>query len=681
MDLFVKLFFDMNFRGWKAQLHFRPLAFVKFSFGMSAIACAFAFDGPVTLADTDSLLEMQNITSAQNLGESHEWQKILFYAPDFLGRQRSIVDDPAFFLAANGKTDSKAELDATLRSLFQPSGEATKQNLHSMCRFPRRVAFLIEKSGISRERLPQVVCKDYLDWLGSRTYEGVSLVFSSSYPNNPSSLFGHSFLRAHRSLKEQRNKLLDDAINFMAYPNTDNPLTYSFRGMAGGFPGFFSFTPYYLKVQEYSNADSRDLWEYRLDFSTDDIRNMIYVLWEMGPHKIDYYYFDENCSAVILKFLEAAKPSLSLTHLQFWVIPSDTVKTVANVPGLIVDVQYRPSALTRFLQKYRHLTLDQQTKLSAIVEANSPTLVLSEISRTSSGLASPVDQAFLVDAVLEFIDFYERLAGSNIAVTYGALRATLLKYRASLPISHLQATQVPQEERPDVGHDSSRLGIGAGVSGKNEAFSQYHWHTALHDKMSSDRGYSAGLGIDFFDLYLRYRHKDKSLQVHEFYPIRVTSLPNLEPIVKRPAWNLSFGTSLDDSCGYDGGVRRQNKRDSCRLYTVKGGVGLTLPLKTINLLAYSMVNLTLGHNNQLSGGIFAEPGLESGLLWAPIAQVKVNASLSNSAAFGRTGRFRIRHLAALAGMYEMKKNHELRGSAFVQNSGYREILAGYYFYF
>ena len=46
--------------------------------------------------------------------------------------------------------------------------------------------------------------------------------------------------------------------------DTDNGLLFAVYGLIGRFPAGFSVMPYYLKVQEYTNMESRDLWEYRL---------------------------------------------------------------------------------------------------------------------------------------------------------------------------------------------------------------------------------------------------------------------------------------------------------------------------------------------------------------------------------------------------------------------------------
>jgi hypothetical protein len=651
--------------------------------------------------------QLRSHAKSLNLGSNPEWKRLLYYSENFLKKPRSIIDSPGFFLSPNGKTDPVSELDANIERIFSPVGQGLDPNDHPFCAFPRRRAWLIKNLNIEPNTLPKVTCDRFEEWLGDKSYDGLSVVFSSSYPNNPSSLFGHTFLRLHRAPKEalnhqstshlpshlpsqassqvpsqpskQPSKLLDDAINFSAFPDTSNPLTYSLKGVMGFFPGRFSFTPYYLKVQEYSNAESRDLWEYRLNFDREDIANTILALWEMGPHHADYFYFDENCSQIILHFLESIKPSLNLIGWKFWVIPVDTVKEVVNTPEFVTAVEYRPSALKRFLAKYRPLSTKEQDILDDFSKSHDADNLLSRVADFSL----PQKAAFL-DAVIEYLDFYDRLAGSNIGKNFSKLRPELLRLRATLPLVTEKPTEIPVRERPDIGHDSARIGYEAGLMGRSEFMHQFHWRPALHDKMSLDRGYAAGLGIDFFDFYLRHIPSQRRVDVKEFYPIRIVSLPSLESIVRKPAWNLSLGTDLDYSCAFEG-IRRVSSLTGCRSYFLKGGIGLSSPKNAIGIGLSIMSSLRLGHldrfNDQQKAGAFAEGILESGIMWFASDSLNIDLGLQNRAFKGREKAFIVRHELWARAMWEMSLNHELRVSGNLHHNGYREIFASYYWYF
>ena len=94
--------------------------------------------------------------------------------------------------------------------------------------------------------------------------------------------------------------------------------------------------PYYLKVREYTDLENRDIWEYELNLSPEEIDRLLMHAWELGPIHFDYYFFDENCAYHLLGLLEAARPDLELTKgFRWWAIPSDTVREVVKQKGLV----------------------------------------------------------------------------------------------------------------------------------------------------------------------------------------------------------------------------------------------------------------------------------------------------------------------------------------------------------
>ena len=96
------------------------------------------------------LSELTETTVKQNIAQERGWRILLHY-PDASGGE-SRIDDPAFFLEANGKQDPEAELQATLAGLFAPAELGDK---HPRCRYPARETWLVDRLGIDTGRLPQ----------------------------------------------------------------------------------------------------------------------------------------------------------------------------------------------------------------------------------------------------------------------------------------------------------------------------------------------------------------------------------------------------------------------------------------------------------------------------------------------------------------------------------------------
>ncbi|NTU73945.1 DUF4105 domain-containing protein, partial [Candidatus Roizmanbacteria bacterium] len=148
-----------------------------------------------------------------------------------------------------------------------------------------------------------------------------------------------------------RSKLLSHAVNYSAITTeTFGPL-FAVKGLFGFYKGYFSILPYYGKLQEYSDIDQRDIWEYPLDLTKEETLKLLMHVYELDSIYSDYYFFDENCSFMLLSLLEAARPELRLSgeywgRWSFWVIPADTIGAVRRA-GLIDKVNYRPSQATR----------------------------------------------------------------------------------------------------------------------------------------------------------------------------------------------------------------------------------------------------------------------------------------------------------------------------------------------
>ncbi|HEX9241652.1 MAG TPA: DUF4105 domain-containing protein, partial [Anaeromyxobacter sp.] len=213
----------------------------------------------------------------------------------------SEADGTRFFRSLRGKTDPLAELASTLRGFFEPAGD--DPDAHVQCRFPARLQFLAERLGIDRARLPSPACPKLERFREQTAARSVTLVFSSYYLNNPVSSFGHTFLRLNKAEEARAGKgheLLDMGVDYAAVPDTKNPIAYAVKGLLGAFPGRFSRMAYYYKVRTYADAESRDLWEYDLAMTPDEVRLFVSHLWELGQTYFDYWYLDENCSYHVL---------------------------------------------------------------------------------------------------------------------------------------------------------------------------------------------------------------------------------------------------------------------------------------------------------------------------------------------------------------------------------------------
>ncbi|HEX7838657.1 MAG TPA: DUF4105 domain-containing protein, partial [Kofleriaceae bacterium] len=266
------------------------------------------------------------------LSERPEWRHLGHWRWTLTGVE-SQADGPNFFLSPSGKSSPADELDATLRGFFAslPDSAADADVQHPVCQFPARYRWLDKVLRFDPERLRRPACPRYEEFYHRVDADRLSFVFSSYYLNNPASVFGHTFVRIikHDAGREatpddEHHALLDYAVEFSATVDTGNALVYGVKGLLGLFPGTFRNVPYHFKVRQYNDYEARDLYEYELGFTREEVDTFLEHLWELGSTFFDYYYVSENCSYHLLGALEVARPGLELlAHMHWPVIPAD----------------------------------------------------------------------------------------------------------------------------------------------------------------------------------------------------------------------------------------------------------------------------------------------------------------------------------------------------------------------
>src|SRR5947209_7670564 len=267
---------------------------------------ALAFAAPAAASGTPDpsyLPEVLAIARGKSLAQEREWLRLGHWRRGLLRGWESEADGPALFLSPAGKTDPAAELEATLTGFFSPMDSAPAGKLadatleHPQCRFPARFAWLAAAIPIDLARLPPRDCPRFDAFWKKVSARSAALVFSSYYLSSPASAFGHTFLRLgkeQRATTGERLDLIDQAVDFAALPDTSNAILYAFEGLFGFFKGEFTARPYFYKVREYADFESRDLWEYELSLDQRQLGMLVSHIWELGQTWFDYYYATEN---------------------------------------------------------------------------------------------------------------------------------------------------------------------------------------------------------------------------------------------------------------------------------------------------------------------------------------------------------------------------------------------------
>ncbi|MCC7460668.1 MAG: DUF4105 domain-containing protein, partial [Proteobacteria bacterium] len=476
------------------------------------------------------------------------WHKLLHYEKT-LGGFESQADGIRFFLSSKCKENPEAELIANIELLFDTEKKYENPNDHPACKFPLRYEWLKNKLNIQTAK-PE--CPEFESWNSRLGATGLSLIFASSYTNNPASMFGHTFLRVKRVQNGQElPPLLSYTVNFAAETGSEKGMLYTVKGLFGAYPGHFSTFPYYQKIQQYNNWESRDIWEYDLNLSDVQLHNIILHLWEMGSTHFNYFFGDENCSYFLLALLEAADDGTQLRkYLPFFTIPVDTLKIVSEHTQWIVKDEYRASLRRQYQKQYGLLDGKERVAFEK--------LYCSENLSSVDHLSSDQSKANVLDSM---IDFHAMKQKQNTKTDF---QKQLLQARSEVPVPTIE----PEIERPSnplESHPSMRVGLGGSRLGGGN-FAHLDFRGAYHDLIDNPAGFDPAAQIQSLSGRIRVSTDNGDVDLDHLKIIEVVSLSPVQKYLTKQSWNIGFGWRKNYS----------NSCFNCGALYIEGGSGITL---------------------------------------------------------------------------------------------------------
>jgi hypothetical protein len=516
---------------------------------------------------------------ARRFAYANAWLRLGHYRRDPLGgAYESEADGPSFFLSNRGKRSPEAELEAMIRALLVPvsAGDDHTLDAHPACRFPARVLVLERELGLDLSRLGAPRCPGFSSFLSELRPGGVMLVFTSYYLNNPASAFGHTFLRIRKAegfALGKKRELLDYGVDFSANVTTSNPVAYAIMGLTGMFEGTFKRVPYYYKVREYNDVESRDLWEYELAFDAHQLQVLAGHLWEVGQTTFDYYYLSENCSYHVLGLIEAARPELTLSSaMSSPVVPAATVQALFQHEGLVRGVRYRPAMRSQLEARLEALSPDEQDRVAALMAD----------TEASLGGLGPERAIAVLDAATDLIDVrYARELLFERAGEGATRKQRLLERRASLRLASPDLeVEGERDKAPEHGHAPRRAGLSAGIDTGQNLFVGADFRLALHDLADPAGGYPDLSQIEFLPVRARFGLVSERFRVRldEAALVRVISLSSFERFDRHISFQLAVGArSIDGGlCArctagnllIGGGLARAFVRDAIALFVL-----------------------------------------------------------------------------------------------------------------
>ncbi|MBP7844539.1 MAG: DUF4105 domain-containing protein [Proteobacteria bacterium] len=441
---------------------------------------------------------------------------------------RSDIKNELFFFSPLGYKNPEAELQAALKAYNHPEQKNFGlQKLSAGCAFPARKKRLEEILSIT---FPHVDCPDFDEWEKTVSAQKVSLIFAGAYMNNPASILGHTFLRLGR-IQESREgaDLLSYSVGFLAQAESqDSGLMYAIKGLSGSYPGYYDIKAHYMNVALYNNSESRDLWEYNLNLSSEETNFLVKYLWELLFNaQFRYYFVDENCSYRLLTLLEAVRPQSQLSQkILGIVLPVNTLRVLKKENFIDPkEPKFRTSIKRKISHSLDHLTPMERDQYDSLIQQ--------QIS------PNEIQNPQISDIALDQMKFQSYQYKGNPPQKYLNFERELLESRSRMISKSLSPLEIPEPAPPLQGHPTSYLMI-KGASLNQQALMQFESFMGAHDIKQIEASFEDVGSMNFLGAKVPYNLQSKKFVGTEFTLADVYSLPNFDRNFKNIAWNFNF---------------------------------------------------------------------------------------------------------------------------------------------
>ncbi len=489
---------------------FRPLTTLSFAIGMLSLQLSAPADGRGMAWSSEI-----SASAIAALAQDDTWRRLLHFSR---GAHRSEINSPDFFLSPVGRDDPAAELRATLDAYgaaWTPDPDA-----HPRCRYPARFLWLSRHVDLPSFDARDPRCQRLEKWALLDRLRSASLLLVSGYFGNPASTFGHALLRLDTG-EPGDSSLLDVTINYGALvPENELIALYVFRGLFGGYQSGFSDKYFYTEDLVYARTELRDIWEYELDLTDDQLMLLSFHLWEVIGRKFDYYFLTQNCAYRLAELIELATGEAILDHANLWYLPVEMFHGLQAVDArgprrLIRAVRFVPSSQRELRHQFARLQSDEA-------------LATNQVIRSGSARFEPLTREFpepariaMADALLAYYQYRLVAEEPEPRPETRAAKDDLLRARLYLPAERGTTAPVPSLRSPAMGSAPMLTAVGLGVDGERGGYARMQFAAFHYDQIgfnSLDDGelvvLRAAAGID----------RDGRAFVDEFDAVRVRKL-------------------------------------------------------------------------------------------------------------------------------------------------------------
>ena len=459
-------------------------------------------------ADASSAVDFIAKAKALNISKKPYWSKLLHYE-----NNHSIINEDKFFLSKNGKTNLEDELIQTIKYFVEDT--------NSTCRYPARYKWLNSQLNMNLNRSTCRELKKFLE----PGFKKISIVFTSERYNSPASVFGHTFLKVD-------SKYIPYAINYAAtIPEGTDPISYFVKGGAGGFSSHYELLTYNMKDFEYTQEEFRDLINYEIKYTQDEVQNIMLHMYEIKDTNEDYYFMSRNCSSELLKLVDMGRYDSEIyKELDSVTIPIDVVYILQN-NNLLNKTSITYSKLKLFNEHLKDLSNDEKIMLIKIINRKISTTEIDKSSFTKDRKNK------IVIAAISYIEM--SLMSNKIGHKYTSTLINLIQLEIKYNIDEKEQADIPLSKNPVSNkYHRVKLGTRSMDNQKTELNLGYRYlYSNRFDMLSKEEKHGS---VEFLDVNLRY--VDDEVSIDKLTILNMESMPISSEFFTEHTSDFIFGS-------------------------------------------------------------------------------------------------------------------------------------------
>ncbi len=579
----------------------------------------------------------------KRLYEKTTWHKLLVYEKKSSG-YKSAIHSNEFFLSSNGKVNPQAELKETLLAFSKEVAE--NPNQHAQCKYRGRYIWLKSELDFERFGITPVFCPEYEEWSLNGKTESISIMLATGYLGNPASYYGHTLLKMNSKDKNKLTKLEDVTVNYGAIvPDGEGMIPYIFKGLFGGYDAGFSHIQYYFHAQNYGETELRDLWEYELNLSKEEVSLVLAHTWELLRQKYTYFFTKKNCAYRMGEIIEIIDGINIIPDDLFWTIPQGMIQKVNHSvykdEPLVNKVTYHPSRQTRLYKRYNLLNSKEKRIVSDIAN-NFENTFKSQLVKQSD-----VSKRKILNVLLDYYQYIRDDSLSNNDINHKKYKKVLVALFDMPPKKDIDLFL--SKNSPHKGRKPSLFSINLVHNSLFDDGVGFKLRPVYYDELDTSYGLIPNSNLSMGEIRATFFEDEIKLRSLDIVKIKsVNNNPTGLPGDTSKAWKLGFGFQQESLSCLD-----------CVVARFQGDIGYALPIND-SFFGGMLIGGAVQENKDRNGKLYAKGTMFLGFSLSSKLRFLFNSEYREY--LGNSNLSQDRFVSTFKARYELEKNLDIRFS-------------------